>query len=363
MTTVNDILRRGGLSVKDKPGRFGIEIETETPSGEAYPEKFLVPFNVDEQGHQTYTTPLSLWNAKSDGSLRNFGIEYVMKNPLSFEGTKGALKEFKEALGTVPFLLEQPSTSVHVHMNVGTETPLVLANLSTTWFLFENLLLDFSGPTRRSNLFALGARLAEEQICNFTKMFKSIESGLPDPFAFHQQHVKYAALNLGTIKQFGSLEARSFKGTTDIEEILVWLGILNNLFEFSKQPGLTPGDILSSYLSKGLELISDVFGPYSTILKCDGYPEMIERNETYVYSIVTSVKNWNTFGLAYETIQPKKRKKLGTSFEEQQQLYEMLISGNNPFGTIDTSPGAIPASWANTLNLNAVATTIEDEDF
>lgn len=340
MSTINQILRAGGFTnTVDKPGRYGLEIETETMTVDDYPKGFFKPLNVDQEGHQVYKTPLNLWDAKTDGSLRHFGIEYVFKEPLGYSNTKVALfDDFAAKTEGVPFLKDQASTSVHVHINFGTETPIVMANFITLWFMFENVLLDFSGPTRRTNTFARGARIAEQQIHNITQMFKLFEIGASRPMKFNQVHVKYAALNIGVLEKFGSLEARCFRGTTDPIEIFTWVSILESMVEFAKLPGLTPKGILSSWVSKGTEFMSDVFGKYSSDLKCEGHVEMIERNEVYTLDLVSSVSNWETFGLSYDIKEVKKpRKKPQNTMDFMQMYNDFVNTGQIPL-TLNVSP-------------------------
>lgn len=302
-----DVLKISNPGMKRKTGRFGVEIETETLSGEAYKKGFLTPQGPDVEGHTIYTTPLKMWDTKTDGSLRNFGIEYILKNPMNIDEVEVALAEFEALDREVDFLVDQPSTSVHVHMNFQNETPLTIANFLHVWTLYENLLIEFCGAIRRSNCFALGTRHADMQIENIIKMFKNVEQGVYQAFTFNQQTVKYASMNLGTLSKLGTLEARSFRGVTDVGEIRRWLGILNNLFEFAKTPGMTPHDVAMQYKEKGPELLTDVFGQYSSLLKCDGYEAMIERNEVYFYALVTAVKNWKTFGLSFERMKKEPR--------------------------------------------------------
>lgn len=321
--TLIEILSQAGYQVKQKEGRFGLEIETEALSHKDYPKGFLTPNGADQEGHSLYLLPSKDWSAVTDGSLRNFGIEFIFKEPLSYGRTMEALDEF----GSFPpkFLKNPPSTSVHVHMNFGGETPLVLATFLTTWTIVENLLLEFSGPTRRSSVFAAGIRTADDQVSTIVKMIRGLELGTPQSLVLSQHHVKYASLNLGNLGKLQSLESRSFRGTTDVEEIKTWVSILDRLMDFCKTPGLTPRHVLKAYVESPSGLISDIFGPYSDLLKCEDYLFMLERNERYALEIVSSVSNWETFGMVFE--KPKKtfRKKAVAQLEEYQALIDPSI--------------------------------------
>lgn len=332
MSTIVEILQKAGYAVKSKEGRFGIEIETETMSSGDYPKGFLTLNGTDPEGHTLYVVPLKYWTAVTDGSLRHFGIEYIFKNPLDHKKTHEALDEFGAL--TIPFLQDQPSCSVHVHMNFGNETPLVLANFITTWILIENLLLEFSGPVRRSSVFSAPVRIAEGQLETVTKLFRLLEQGSATGMILQQNHVKYASLNLGNLWKLQSLEARCFRGTTDVEAIKQWIDILNRLVDFSKTPGLTPRHVLKAYINSPSEFLWDIFGPMMDLLKCDDYLPMMERNERYAYEIVSCVQNWETFGMKFDepkaTVKSRKKTAPATAYDE---LYAMVQ----------------PASWAQGL--------------
>lgn len=314
MSTLHDALRG---RIKVQKGLAGIEIETEVKEFTDYPKGFLVDGGINARSLQVWETPtLNDWIGNGDGSLRNFGVEFIFKKPLDYEDTIKALRDFGEKTAEIPFLEDQPSTSVHVHLNFSTERLLTLANFITVWTLYENVLLDFCGETRRSNLFASGVRTTEGIRENYLKLFSAIERGFAQGMAFTDGHVKYATLNLAALSKFGSLEVRCFRGTTKVEEIIEWIGILNRLMEFARTPGLTPASFLSSYHDAGPEMLSNVFGPYSDRLKCEFWEIMTERNLYDVYQLVSSVKNWETFGLKFTSIQESpRRNKSGLSID------------------------------------------------
>lgn len=327
MSTIIEILTKAGHSVKSKKGRFGIEIETETMSAGDYPPNFLKPNGTDLEGHSLYTVPLKYWTALTDGSLRHFGIEYIFKEPLGYEETHAALDEFGSL--TIPFLQGQPSCSVHVHMNFGNETPLVLANFITTWVLIENLLLEFSGPIRRSSVFSAPIRIAEDQLGTMTRLFRLLEQGSSTGLILNQNHVKYASLNLGNLLKLQSLEARCFRGTTDVKAIKQWIDILNRLIDFAKTPGLTPRHVLKAYINSPSEFLWDIFGHLTDLLKCEDYLPMMERNERYAYEIVSCVQNWETFGMKFDepkvtNVKSRKKLNLETSYDELYTVSQTL---------------------------------------
>lgn len=294
-------------------GTFGIEIETETKSHKYYPEEFSKAFGnpssyTDAHGNShTYwpSVPLKLWKAVEDGSLRDFGVEYVLKDPLPISQVEKALAEFKEKLGEVPFLTDSPSTSVHVHINMLNEVPLTLANMLALWTLFENVLIEYCGPSRRSNFFAAPIRTTEGIRDNFVKLIQQLDMGSMEACSWSDSSVKYAALNIATLYKFGSIEIRPMRGLTNADDILQWVYILNEMYLYAKTPGLTPKSLLEDYRVLGHALVFKVFGKYAPLLMTDNITAMMERNESYVMDLCMPVKNWDVFGMAY--VKPKEK--------------------------------------------------------
>lgn len=309
MRNMSEVLAK--FRIKDKPGLFGIEIETEVQKESHYPAGFLEK-TLDGNspvGYEYVTTQMREWKGVYDGSLRNFGVEYVFKEPLSYEAAMAALDDFGDKTSNVKFIQDAPGTSVHVHMNVLNDTPVVFATMICILTLFEGLLLEYSGPTRRSNLFALGHRNAEETRYNIHRVLSAIEDGEVNALMLREQDVKYAFMNLATLTKYGSLEIRSFRGTTDVRAIKEWVDILHRVYQYAKTPFLNPRNFYKAYQQREFELVDDVFGPYAEKLKCEGWRELIQRNEFFFAKYATAVKEWSTFGMKFPEIKGAEKKK------------------------------------------------------
>lgn len=286
--------------IKPATGRFGVEIETEVlyspahPIPPSYGDSLVVDLNSGD-----YKTPSKFWSAKVDNSLRNFGMEFVLKKPHDLKGVELALEEFHQMFGGVDFIEDAVSTSVHVHVNIQQFTPRQLGVFITTWTLFENLFAEFAGETRRSNLFALPMRCAETNLETIVKMFTQIEKKIPSAIAIESGSSKYAALNLSCMRTLGSLEIRLLRGTTDRDVIYTWVSLLDRLVEYCcsfASDGGTPIDILDMYRHSGTKtLLDDIFGGLSDALTNNTfYNQMVERNLFYAAVIADSVSDWGS---------------------------------------------------------------------
>lgn len=265
--TFNRYFSKVYRNLKPREGRFGIEIETEAKSKASYPEGFLKDSYHPVNATPCWEIPMEYWVAVKDGSLRNFGVEFILKDPLSMEDVQKALLEFKEKTKGVKFLSDQVGTSIHVHINVGTESLLFLGNLLTLLLLFENLLVEYSGETRRSNLFALPTKSAEGNLFSMIKMFERLEAGELNCIAHADDNVKYAAINISKLSTFGSIEVRCFRGTTDSNLIEQWVSLLNRIVLTARIPGLTPKGIISEVQRRPMEFFSEVFGSKKHLLQ------------------------------------------------------------------------------------------------
>lgn len=290
--------------LKKHDGLYGIEIETETKEASDYSEDFLYDYAEEQTAtHESigvYQTPMEYWKAVEDGSLRDFGIEYVLKEPQTLAGAIKALDEFGTHTKDVPFLQGTPSTSVHVHVNMMNQLPITLANFVTLWVLFENVLVEYCGEARRSNTFAPPVRIVEGAWTNYMKMFSQIEGGKPTAIKWSISNAKYSALNIAPLAYLGSVELRCMRGTTNTQEITEWLQIIDRLLTYSKTKGLTPKMIYGLYQQKEEKYFFDVFGPLGYQIIRENWESAIHRQELYLAKLAMSVKDWSKFGMAYK---------------------------------------------------------------
>lgn len=280
-----DDLSKWKNTVKHK-GEIGLEIETEA----------LEPYTVPK---------FTFWNPKKDDSLRGpQPYEYVLRSPLAFEHEiPSALDEFKVKTSKANFDQNSFTTSVHVHVNMLNEKYQTIGNFLTIYALTENLLKRFAGPSRTSNLFCLPMIDAEENYKNLlrvteTFVHKNMEGLNLDPGA-----CKYAALNLSALWNFGSLEVRLLRGTTDTQVIHDWVGILYSILEFSRQD-MTPKEFIQILRQKDKEVLTDIFGKYRKLLKVPDEDDLLNQNFWFAANCALSVTDWK------ELDKPVQQKKL-----------------------------------------------------
>lgn len=300
---------------KNHAGTYGIEIETEVTSKGKYPADFLV-YNDKFDGVDQFLVPSlePFWKALTDGSLRNYGIEYILKKPLPHKSTMEALDVFKEKTKEIPFIPCPHSCSVHVHINMVRENFTTFASFLTLWVLYENILVEYCGEGRRSNFFAMPVRCSEEVYLNIMKMFQGLARGNASSLIWNEQMVKYSSVNLATMSSLGSLEIRTFRGTSDADEIKEWVTILDRMLVYSRNTD--PMDILGSIKTYGTkEVFWKVFGDKAPDLleKIPNFDAYVDRNLYYAGSIAGSIPDWSVLDKIFKKenmeMKPKKKKK------------------------------------------------------
>ena len=110
-------------------------------------------------------------------------------------------------------------------------------------------------------------------------------------FRLDADQLKYAALNLAALNRFGSLEQRSFRGTTNMAHVKEWVSILYKLVEFSRQ-NIHPMSIVNGWRDKGPELLTDIFKDHRESLRHMNEDSLVDKNFWYAAKIASSVDDW-----------------------------------------------------------------------
>lgn len=178
---------------------------------------------VEIENVQKYYQTSPYWSQIEDGSLRNYGTEFVSL-PIKAWRVEQALTVLFEDLNTDIEFTER--TSVHVHMNIRTLTLKQLESLIITYIVFEKVLFDFVGENRYNNIFCVPI-VETTYGANLKNLIKS------KVLSFNWQ--KYTAMNAVPIWNKGTLEFRHLSGTKDIKRIITWINLLLSLKVFALQ--------------------------------------------------------------------------------------------------------------------------------
>jgi len=219
---VNDVNKNLNLNLRDQlkwnrnpKGEIGIEVEVEGKQLPIDPE--LIAAN---------------WEYHNDGSLRNGGAEYVIRNPVTRANLPAALEALAASLAKAKPVFTY-RTSIHVHINVQHLTLRQWINYIVLYAIFEEALVDVVGPERAGNKFCLRFRDAEEPLNTLRQMLQVDRPRIRDWFGGENQ--KYAGMNLQATPKFGTCEFRSMRGNLDIKFINDWAQLLVHLRDLAER--------------------------------------------------------------------------------------------------------------------------------
>jgi hypothetical protein len=208
--TVKEIYEKKGFQKTVLEDIIGVEFENELPSG------------VEAPWHEHFS-------CQSDNSLRNNGVEWVLKRPDSIKVVQShcieLLKKLKKAN-----VNNTERASTHVHFDVTLMNYQQLIIFSCCYFFVEELLSKFAGESRQNNLFCL--RLVDSKRIVFD-LLSELQEGTPFHSSLFSDSFRYSALNFSAVSKFGSLEFRLFPAVSEPDLLNIWINTLNNIRLFS----------------------------------------------------------------------------------------------------------------------------------
>lgn len=226
-------------------GEIGIEIEAE---GQRFPTEHLP----------------SPWFVTRDGSLRGNGFEYVLSEPINRNEVKPTLSSLIDAFDKNSTRInDSPRAGVHIHINCQELSRLKVFNIIILYLLFEKLMINYCGDSRKGNLFCLSAEDAEAIITGLrdVALRQSFSPMMSDEY-------RYASINVTALQKFGSLEFRSLQTPQNFLEIEPWIKLLLKIKDAALKIE-TPRDIVEGMSREGATgYLRTVFGDMAGLLVC-----------------------------------------------------------------------------------------------
>jgi hypothetical protein len=239
---------------KPIPGDVGVELEIE--------------------GSMAHGTPAGHWSFKEEGSLRSGG-EYVLSKPWPIKLLPEALQDLQKAIDN-----SKPQNSIrcstHIHVNVTSYTPRQVWYILLAYYLLEPILMRTQPRKRWGNLFCLTMEHAENIYLDLEWDLYNHKAQAFDTFT--RDRNRYAALNLVSVKKFGSIEFRFLDAMTNCKDILAWSQMFHTLTQVASN--LTPNRLFKTYdeLSPA-EFIRSLMGPNSDKYILDKLPSDLNLNQ------------------------------------------------------------------------------------
>lgn len=317
------------------------------PSDHPYIDKD-VGIEIELEGHLVSSSTSKFWTVKEEGSLRDGGIEYVLKRPVTMGDLPKALEEFREYMDK-----SAPSTTIrcstHIHVNILQLTEAQVYNVMLCWYLLEDLLVQTQSNNRQGNLFCLRLSDAEDLALSIKESLANDGNGFN---SFYPERNRYAALNLCAITRFGSLEFRFMDAMTDPTKIFNWATILHNIVHNAKD--IEPLKLLSIYDELNAndflgKLIGSIYVPY--VLQGLPYSKvtrLLHTNYDYVFELAHLLKS-KKFTLP--------RNQWDSDLSSSSDAFEGIFTAQT-LGNISTTdwiqqnfppPQATPPSWSSLI--------------
>lgn len=224
--------------------RFGVEVEIENGAG---------------------TRSGVYWERKSDGSLRNDGVELVFRMPLAGADVRYALAEFD---GLIPdSATVGMRTSVHVHVDVRDMSFNQIANFIVLYTALESVFYAVNDSKERyGNIYCPGIT-SNNQADKYRGLIKAITNdNLSEIYTRLDDWEKYSGLNFRTISTLGSAEFRMHRGSTNSTELSDFITYIRKL----KEKAISY-DSIANVMS---DIISYNISLYEYILDDDKYSDI-----------------------------------------------------------------------------------------
>lgn len=251
-------------------GDIGIEIEME--GNRPLPNDVKVP-----------------WMAKSDGSLRNHGIEYVSE-PLLMREVHPSMEALMKSLEGAEWIRKCPRTSTHIHINVLEHTVVEYINALVIAWMVDNVLLKHCDKFREANQYCLRLRDAEDVLRQLYSFLDSMQFN-----RLHEDTLKYASINIFTIHKFGTIEFRAMDGDVSVDRVTNWVKLCYQTVQSGKK-FKTPDEIIKVYHKEGVDkFLASVYDD-DTLKLFKGldwnYPNLIKENVPRIYRLAHYHPNW-----------------------------------------------------------------------
>jgi len=249
------------LHLDKKAGEIGIEIEIE--------------------GDRLGVDCSPKWVHHQDQSLRGNSAEFVLRNPVKRENVDPYLEYLQNLMKENNTRIKITGRSgVHVHVNCQQDDLNSLMNFMSLYLIFEEVLINWCGKDRIGNLFCLSAKDAEATVLLLQRMMR-------DGSYYHikqlpERNYKYSAMNLCSLRKFGSLEFRCMSTTKNFADIGTWVKMLLAVKDASKEFA-NPAAMVAEVSGDGeYRFAKRIFGDLAELLDCPDFEDKVREGARIV---------------------------------------------------------------------------------
>jgi len=209
---------------------------------------------------------LNYWDVTTDGSLRNYGTEFVSVM-LRGGDIRAALEELNNVFvnnNINPDYSER--TSVHIHCDTRFLNLLQLRTLILYYLALEPYIFNYIGHGRENNSYCIPYYKNNSGIKRLSSLFmQNINEA--DVINSISSGAKYEAMNVRSIREKGSIEFRHHYGTNDVETLYSWIKVVLALFRTVKQ--YSEADFYKFFFTRPYTVILSEILPYFPLTHSD----------------------------------------------------------------------------------------------
>ena len=224
--------------------------------------------------------PMLHWTLTCDGSLRNAGVEFVLSQPLGGKDVLSALSKLDSLISDYSEQIGSPSfserTSVHVHIDMRSESFSTLTHFIALFLIFEKTLFRTFGEGRDTNNYCQPVS-SGGLLDTVSKMVDATQKREGNSPIYHgvKGSSKYNALNIRSLYGLGSVEFRLHRGEWKSEKLLLWINTLLSLADYASKNELDFDKFSGNISMMGLdEFLISIFTEGYGIIEALAYPEM-----------------------------------------------------------------------------------------
>ena len=241
-------------------------------------------------------TPQNMWQQKGDGSLRGESCEWILRHPLEPIKAYEWLDRLWDMENIIKGVRFKPSRrcGVHIHINCQEMTQKQVYNFISMYLLWENVLIRWAGQEREGNFFCLRGMDARYLTARLAQHHKNTQwRELPDEL------VRYAAMNVGALFRYGSLEFRALPTPAITNKpIKDWANMLLQI-KAAAADITNPNQIITRFSQLGAtEYLVRVFGPTTPLLKIGALQELGKQGMRNLQDVLLLQPSWLPSGSA-----------------------------------------------------------------
>lgn len=201
---------------------------------------------------------VSGWRLEHDGSLRNSGIEYVFAGPQAGESAAESINNLAENFKKVKHTINE-RTSTHLHIDFNSNSVREVGRFILIYCILEDVLFQLCDDSRKDNPYCVSIRNSHVAMSCVSSM---LQAGRISGDILSESY-RYSALNMASLRTFGTLEVRMRETVIDPEELIFWI----NIFLAIKQYAVawkkgSPGVIFKTISGEGVDrVMSDILSP------------------------------------------------------------------------------------------------------